>query len=74
MDIICKSLGRESVKYNLNVETKINDLVIKYVSDSNSILSIKEGLLLHCIKYGKCCIFDEIYLVSLYIYLRLFKK
>ena len=30
-DIICKSLGRESVKYNLKVETKINDLVKKYV-------------------------------------------
>ena len=31
VDIICKSLGRESVKYNLKVETKINDLVKKYV-------------------------------------------
>ena len=28
-------------------------------------LSIKERLLLHCIKYGKYCIFDEIHLVSL---------
>ena len=65
-DIICKSLGRESVKYNLNAETKINDLIKKYVADSNSVtgLSIKEGPLLHCIKYGKCCIFDEINLVS----------
>ena len=64
-DIICKSLRRELVKYNLNVETKINDLVIKYVTDLNSVLSIKERPLLHCIKYGKCCIFDEIHLVSL---------
>ena len=30
-DIICKSLRRESVKYNLKVETKINDLVMKYI-------------------------------------------
>ena len=26
-----KSLRRESVKYNLKVETKINDLVMKYI-------------------------------------------
>ena len=67
VDIICESLGRESVKYNLNAETKINDLIKKYVADSNSVtgLSIKEGPLLHCIKYGKCCIFDEIHLFSL---------
>ena len=43
-DIICKSLRRELVKYNLNVETKINDLVIKYVTDLNSVLSRKENL------------------------------
>ena len=50
-DIICKSLGRESVKYNLKVETKINDLVKKSIADSNSLLFIKEKPLLHCIKY-----------------------
>ena len=42
-DIIWKYLGRESVKYNLKVETKINDLVMKYIADLNSVLSIKEG-------------------------------
>ena len=36
---------------------------MKYIADSNSILSIKERTLLHCIKYDKC-IFDEIHLVS----------
>ena len=51
MDIICESLGRESVKYNLNIEIKIDDLVKKYVEDSNSLLSVKERLYFYCIKY-----------------------
>ncbi len=38
---------------------------MKYVTDSNSILSIKERPLLHYIKYVKCYIFDEIHLFSL---------
>ncbi len=65
-DIICKSLGKNVIKYNLNAETKINDLLIKYISDSESStgLTLKEGPLLDCIKKGKCCILDEINLTT----------
>ena len=36
----------------------MDDLIKKYVADSNWVLSIKEGASLHYIKYGKCYIFD----------------
>ena len=49
-----KSLGKNIIKYHLNVETKINDLLIKYISDSESStgLTLKLVTLLNYIKKG----------------------
>ena len=33
---ICNSINKDIIKYNLNAETKINDLLIKYINDSES--------------------------------------
>ena len=65
-DIICKSLNKKIIKYNLNAETKINDLLIKYITDSESStgLNLREGPLLDSFKNGKCCILDEINLTT----------
>ena len=65
-DIICKSLNKKIIKYNLNAETKINDLLIKYITDSESStgLNLREGPLLDSFKNGKCCILDEINLTN----------
>ena len=54
------------IKFNLSAETKIDNLLNKYVGDNNSIVGIKieDGSFLKAFKEGKILILDEINLAS----------
>ena len=57
-----KGYPKELIRYNLSAETKIDDIVSKYVSDPDSIigLNIKNGPYVEAYTKGKILLFDEI--------------
>ena len=54
--------GRELIRYNLSAETKIDDIIAKYVNDPNSFvgLSVQNGPFVDAYVNGKIILFDEI--------------
>ena len=50
------------IRYNLSAETKIDDIIAKYVSDQNSItgLTVRNGPFVEAYVKGKIILFDEI--------------
>ena len=63
-----KNKEKESnyIKFNLSAETKIDNLMSKYVGDCKSVVGIKneDGAFLKAFKEGKILIFDDINLAS----------
>jgi MoxR-like ATPase len=56
----------DAIRYNLSSETKISDLMGKYIGSKNSIagLKLQYGPFIQAYKYGKILILDEINLAS----------
>ena len=54
--------ARELIRYNLSAETKIDDIIAKYVSDQNSFIGliVQNGPFVDAYVNGKIILFDEI--------------
>ena len=54
--------ARELIRYNLSAETKIDDIIAKYVSDQDSFIGLKvqNGPFVDAYVNGKIILFDEI--------------
>ena len=52
----------ELIRYNLSAETRIDDIIAKYVSDQKSFigLTVQNGLFVDAYVNGKIILFDEI--------------
>lgn len=66
VEIICKLLNKEIIRFNLSSETKTKDLVGRFVGDVNSWAGLrqKDGPFHTAFKEGKVLLLDEINLAS----------